>query len=271
MKLEDVDVIRAEAFEAGVEILAEATGDVAGGLVVVIRHHRPIGLVDVVAELRGDDDVVAALPEGFAEQSLAVPGAVVGGGVEERDAEIERPLEGAADSWSSTLLHPAGAPLKLHGPPMAQQPIPRALTSMPDRPRTRVKEAVMGATIWRVAVVRKCDRSRLAEPWRSTDRSQRPQCRINAEAAEKALPGRADAADGTADLVADLPIGQRLVALEEEEHPPVLGVEPGQRRPDAVGDFAALGAHRLVFRRCVGRVVVVELGGHQPGATPADL
>ena len=95
MKLEDVDVIRAEAFEAGVEILAEATGDVAGGLVVVIRHHRPIGLVDVVAELRGDDDVVAALPEGFAEQSLAVPGAVVGGGVEERDAEIERPLEGA--------------------------------------------------------------------------------------------------------------------------------------------------------------------------------
>ena len=52
-------------------------------------------VVDVVAELGRDDDFVALTGERSAEHSLAVPGAVVGGGVEERDAELECSAEGA--------------------------------------------------------------------------------------------------------------------------------------------------------------------------------
>src|ERR1035437_241305 len=41
------------------------------------------------------------------------------------------------DSPSSTTPHPARAPNISHGPPMAQQPMPTAGTSMPLRPSTR--------------------------------------------------------------------------------------------------------------------------------------
>ena len=50
-------------------------------------------LVDVVAELGGDHHVVTPFPERVAEDPLAVPGAVVRGGVEEVHAELERAAE----------------------------------------------------------------------------------------------------------------------------------------------------------------------------------
>ena len=157
-----------------------------------------------------------------------MPGAVVGGGVEERDAEIERSIEGAQRFGVVDLLQPAGAPLNVHGPPIAQQPIPRALTSMPDRPSTRVKGAVMEATIWRVAVDRKCDPATVGGAAPSTGGAQRPHGRVDPESSEQALTGRPEAADRPAHLAADLPIRERVVALEEQQHPLVLGIEAGR-------------------------------------------
>ena len=76
-------------------------------------------------------------------------GAVVGGGVE----ESRRPGPGRASDGARTIRRrprgssPPATPLKFHGPPMAQQPSPRALTFMPERPRVRVKVAVMSISL----------------------------------------------------------------------------------------------------------------------------
>jgi hypothetical protein len=74
--LVEVDAVRAEPAERR---LAGGADDVGMGAV-----HGP--------ELRRDDDVVPALPEGLAEELLAVPAAVDVGGVEEGDAFVQRGL-----------------------------------------------------------------------------------------------------------------------------------------------------------------------------------
>ena len=57
------------------------------------------------------------------------------------------------DSASSTSLQPAWAPLKVHGPPIAQQPSPSELTSMPERPSLRVGDAVVMGLPFRCPIV----------------------------------------------------------------------------------------------------------------------
>jgi hypothetical protein len=78
--LVQVDVVGAEATEAVVEGL----GEVAPG-----RTARQRVVVQRVAGLGGEDDVVAALAEGLAEEGLGLAKAVAVGGVEEADAGVE--------------------------------------------------------------------------------------------------------------------------------------------------------------------------------------
>ena len=78
----------------------------------------------VVAELGRDDDLVAPTGEGSAEQSFAVSGAVVGGGIEERDAELERAAQGA-DGLGVVDLAPSGR-RAVEGPRAADRPAAEA-------------------------------------------------------------------------------------------------------------------------------------------------
>jgi len=93
VQLVDVDVVGVESMQARLEVGAEPSGDVAVDLIAVVADDGLAVLVDLIAELGGDDDVLAASAERRTEQPLAAPGAVVGGGVEERDAEVERPVQ----------------------------------------------------------------------------------------------------------------------------------------------------------------------------------
>src|SRR5512143_2486898 len=56
------------------------------------------------------------------------------------------------DSASFIMPQPACEPFKVHGPPMAQQPKPKALTSIPERPNVRFMRMIsfpdeMGAAL----------------------------------------------------------------------------------------------------------------------------
>lgn len=89
MQLVQVDVVGPEPYER----CRARPADVAGGHVGA--GDGPPGLVVRVAELRRDHDIVAPPPQGAAENALAVPGAVRVGGVEERDAQVDGPVDGA--------------------------------------------------------------------------------------------------------------------------------------------------------------------------------
>ena len=93
VQLVDVDVVGLESLQAGFEVLSQPAGDVAVGRVVGIRRDGLVVLVHLIAELGGDDHFASTLVEGLTEETFAVPGAIVGGGVEERDTEVERSLQ----------------------------------------------------------------------------------------------------------------------------------------------------------------------------------
>ena len=144
MELVHVDVVGIESSETGIEIGAEVAGDVAVGLVVAVGRGRCSCVIDVVAELGRDDDLVAPSGEGPAEHSLAVPGAVVGSCVEEGDSELERPVEGT-QGLGVVDLAPAGRSA-VEGPRTTDRPAaePEGADLDPDRPSARVENAVMG-------------------------------------------------------------------------------------------------------------------------------
>jgi hypothetical protein len=84
MELVQVDRLDPEPGQARIALLADRLGRRAGsgdlsGL-----------LVEEVAELGGDDYLVTPAGEGLSDDTLAVAGAVNVGGVEERDAGVER-------------------------------------------------------------------------------------------------------------------------------------------------------------------------------------
>ena len=82
----EVDRLDAEplqrAVAAGADVLRPAVDAEEGALRVA---HVP--------ELRREDDLVAPLPDRAADELLVLPGAVHVGGVEERDAEVERAVD----------------------------------------------------------------------------------------------------------------------------------------------------------------------------------
>jgi hypothetical protein len=95
-------------------------------------------LVEDQAELGGDHDPVAHAGKGPAEHAFAVAAAVHVGGVEQADPKVDGPPDRGNGLLASTSPQPAGCPSDCHGPPMAQQPNPKALTIRPLRPRPRV-------------------------------------------------------------------------------------------------------------------------------------
>ena len=60
-----------------------------------VRRARPAAGVRDESELRGEHDLVAAALQGPADELLVGVGAVDLGGVDEGDAEVERPVDGA--------------------------------------------------------------------------------------------------------------------------------------------------------------------------------
>ena len=82
----EVDVVEVEAFEAGVAGLADVFG------AAVDAEEFAVGAAHV-AELGGEDDVVAAVADGAADELLVASGAVHVCGVE----EVESGVEGAVD------------------------------------------------------------------------------------------------------------------------------------------------------------------------------
>src|SRR5687767_14159485 len=83
----------------------------------------PGGLIEGVPELARDYRLVPAAGERPAEHPLAVPGAVGTGGVEERHAEVQRPVHGADRLVVVDLAPPerlpAGAPQRAADRPTA--------------------------------------------------------------------------------------------------------------------------------------------------------
>ena len=94
VQLEEVDPVRAESAERGVDGLPDAAGMSAGDALVV----------GGVPELGGDDDVVAPSAECGAEVRLGGPAAVDVGGVEEVDAGVEGCVH---DGGRVALVEPA--------------------------------------------------------------------------------------------------------------------------------------------------------------------
>ena len=89
VELEDVDVVGGEALEGFVHGFAdEGHGEVLRDFALAAAFVAV--LVEVVADLGGDDDLVALVGEGPGDEFLAVAVAVGVGGIEEGDAEIER-------------------------------------------------------------------------------------------------------------------------------------------------------------------------------------
>ena len=106
--VEEVDVVRAEALERG---LADAP-DVFRA---AVQTRDPSGGIDAKAELGRDDDTLAVGAEGAPQQPLVGVGPVDLGGVEEGDAEFERPANGGnrlglvADAIGPAHAHAAEA------------------------------------------------------------------------------------------------------------------------------------------------------------------
>ena len=78
---------------------AEPPEAVVAGLPDVLRlaadaARRRVGLAADVAELGGEDDLVASAPDGLADQRFVVADAIHIGGVEEVDAEVEGAVDG---------------------------------------------------------------------------------------------------------------------------------------------------------------------------------
>ena len=85
----DVDVVGSQSPKAVLEVRSQVRGDVAVCLGCSVEVDLPAGLVDLVADLGGDDRPVAPAFEGLPQDPLAVAGAVVGCGVEEGGAVLQ--------------------------------------------------------------------------------------------------------------------------------------------------------------------------------------
>jgi hypothetical protein len=98
----------------------------------------PALLVEDRTEFGGDHDLVPHAGKGLAEHAFAVAAAVHVGGVEQADTKVDGPPDGGSRLLVVNLAQPAGSPSDCHGPPIAQQPKPSALTVRSLRPRVRV-------------------------------------------------------------------------------------------------------------------------------------
>jgi hypothetical protein len=89
VELEHVDAVGVQALERFFHRVAdERDGEILRDFALALAL-LAVG-VEVVADLRGDDDLVALRGEGLGDELLAVAVAVGVGGVEERDAEVVR-------------------------------------------------------------------------------------------------------------------------------------------------------------------------------------
>ncbi len=237
MQLVDVDVVRLQSLQAGFEVLPQPAGNVAVGLDVAVGHDRLVVLVDVVAELGGDDHLVATLPECLAEEMLAVSGAVVGGGVEERDAEVESALQGA-QRLGVVDLAPAGW-RSVEREWTADRPAPHAESADLDAgPTEHTSEGCCHGGD-DMAVTGHPESGADVTIGSSASEAQPADGRVDAKLSEQALAGRAEAADGSPQLVARFAVRQGLVALEEEQYPSIIGIEASNGSTDSVGDLTA--------------------------------
>jgi len=87
--IEEIDVIDAETLQRGIRhrlhVLRPAVGPDNG---------RPLLRIDLEAELRGDDDLVALAFEGAADELLVLERAIDFSGIEEGHAELDRAVDG---------------------------------------------------------------------------------------------------------------------------------------------------------------------------------
>src|SRR5512144_837197 len=109
MELIYVDVVGVETREALFETEAQATGDVAIFFLLIVVNYLFGSFIHVVAELGGNDHFVASAFECLAKEPLAVPRAIIGGGVEEIDTQLEPALD-ATQRLGVVDLAPACGP-----------------------------------------------------------------------------------------------------------------------------------------------------------------
>jgi len=116
--------------------------------------------------------------------ALAVARSVDIRGVQEGDAEVQAPADRPDRTRrSSTSPHPLGSSPNQNGPPMAQQPRPIALTSIPERPK-RLTNCVCivfspisapAETCCRAGALRMESRRRIMRVWKASRGDTIPQ------------------------------------------------------------------------------------------------
>jgi hypothetical protein len=103
MVLVQVDAVGAQGFEGGFELLAHVGGRARLGAVHVA--------VELVAELGGDDPLVAVAGDGVADEGFARVIAVTLGGIDEVQAGVARGVEDGVDLRLGELFAPFAAEL----------------------------------------------------------------------------------------------------------------------------------------------------------------
>jgi hypothetical protein len=108
VELKQIDPVGLQPLERLVDGLAdESGGKILGNLALALALAGE--MVEVVADLGGDHDLIAPGLEGLGDQPLASPVAVGVGGVKEGDSQVERFLHEGDGLFVGVIAPPAGA------------------------------------------------------------------------------------------------------------------------------------------------------------------